>query len=452
ERDCGPETDTGACEFGTQTCDENGKWKKCENATYSSDETCNQIDDNCDGIQDNVNNGTSVEETQCQCYAGGTPKQTETCDAIDDDCNEIIDDDWNADGDGYVKYADECNDSYEEFDCDDNDPNINPSADELCTGDVDEDCDGDAYNGCDKNASVFDETIPSTPTCGDGMCEVTESTATCCTDCGCDQGLVCIGNECVPGDASTAVCGDGICDSAEGETSETCPSDCKEKSNIVLYSSILAIILLSAGFAGWWFFYKRPESELEDLTETHGVSEPSARPTRAVTQSVDSYITNCLSLGYSPKQIKQALITKGWDEEKVNDLLAQSHGDLTELGELAEKHKVSTVGERKAKRVKKYISAGLKKGFSATEIKTKLLDAGWPKQIVEEAFAKQPTLSRDISKLAKKHKIDTGRKTKTKASKFVKESLNKGHTTNEVRKALKDAGWKSEKINEHLPK
>ena len=43
---------------------------------------------------------------------------------------------WDADQDGYGDAA--CGG----FDCDDTDPGINPSADEICTGGIDEDCDG----------------------------------------------------------------------------------------------------------------------------------------------------------------------------------------------------------------------------------------------------------------------------------------------------------------------
>ena len=46
---CG--TDVGACEFGTQTC-EAGAWSSCQDSIAPAEETCNGLDDDCDGTTD----------------------------------------------------------------------------------------------------------------------------------------------------------------------------------------------------------------------------------------------------------------------------------------------------------------------------------------------------------------------------------------------------------------
>lgn len=50
-KECGPATDEGACEFGTKTCT-NDVWGDCENAVYSGEEICDDLDNNCDGEVD----------------------------------------------------------------------------------------------------------------------------------------------------------------------------------------------------------------------------------------------------------------------------------------------------------------------------------------------------------------------------------------------------------------
>lgn len=60
--------------------------------------------------------------------------------------------------------------------------------------------------------------------CGDGVCDLTETAASCPADCACGNG-VCDGDEDVvscPGDC--AFCGDDVC--TPGETRASCPADC----------------------------------------------------------------------------------------------------------------------------------------------------------------------------------------------------------------------------------
>ncbi len=90
--ECGPSTEEGTCSSGTRSC-VNGGWGVCNGAVFPQIEICNNVDDDCDGIVDNVNGGNTVILTFCRCYASGSPYNQETCNnGIDDDCNGQIDD------------------------------------------------------------------------------------------------------------------------------------------------------------------------------------------------------------------------------------------------------------------------------------------------------------------------------------------------------------------------
>ena len=156
-RSCGPQNETGVCSFGTESCSA-GSWGACLGAVYGSQEVCDQEDDDCNGIIDDVNGGNSIETTYCQCYGGNTPISEEICsNGIDDDCNGQINDDCDCtkldffrdyDGDTFgdgVITARACAQPSgyvtNPYDCNDSDPGVNPEATEICNN-IDDNCDG----------------------------------------------------------------------------------------------------------------------------------------------------------------------------------------------------------------------------------------------------------------------------------------------------------------------
>ncbi len=122
-------------------------------------ETCNGIDDDCDGLVDDgidldADGYTGCGGTDCDdANAAIYPGAVEQCNGVDDDCNGAVDDTVDADGDGYYG----CGGS----DCDDTDGGVHPGATDECDG-VDVDCDGvdgndeggDAYESNDSRGSA----------------------------------------------------------------------------------------------------------------------------------------------------------------------------------------------------------------------------------------------------------------------------------------------------------
>ena len=101
-QDCGE--DTGACEFGTQPC-ENGILGACSGGQGAVAETCDNVDNDCDGKTDEMltrtcgtDVGTCVTGTEtCTAgvwsnCAGSVAETAETCDGEDNDCDGTRDD------------------------------------------------------------------------------------------------------------------------------------------------------------------------------------------------------------------------------------------------------------------------------------------------------------------------------------------------------------------------
>jgi hypothetical protein len=150
-------------------------------------ETCDEVDDNCDGLVDEEDPGLVPDvwyadgdgdgygddadvETGCDqpigylAFGGDCdpssvdthPGALEQCDGIDNDCDGSVDDDvvysdWyeDDDGDGYGVSSEIANDcvrpigyAAQDGDCDDAAPTTSPGAIEACGNDADDDCDG----------------------------------------------------------------------------------------------------------------------------------------------------------------------------------------------------------------------------------------------------------------------------------------------------------------------
>jgi hypothetical protein len=151
-RACGE--DVGTCQKGVQTCT-GGEWGPCQNQVLPSAEISNGLDDNCDGIVDNVGGGTSAVSSGCQCYGNGQPGE-EVCNDIDDDCDGQIDEGISCCREGESRECGisvgACESGIQECIGESWGPcmgSIEP-VQEICFNDIDDSCDGRVDEGCEN--------------------------------------------------------------------------------------------------------------------------------------------------------------------------------------------------------------------------------------------------------------------------------------------------------------
>ena len=216
-------------------------------------ETCNGIDDNCDGNIDegvlttyyadadgdtygdasnstmacSMPEGYVTDNTDCNdSDAAVNPGATEVCNGVDDNCDGNIDEGVqttfyaDADGDGYGDASSSLSacsapEGYvtDNTDCNDGDAAVNPGATEVCNG-IDDNCDGNI----DEDLT-FDTWYADAD--GDGYGDAVMSATTCD---GAPEGYVADNTDCNDGDAAvnpgaTEVC-NGIDDNCDGNTDE----------------------------------------------------------------------------------------------------------------------------------------------------------------------------------------------------------------------------------------
>jgi hypothetical protein len=176
----------------------------------AASETCNGLDDDCDGVVDDGNPGGGVEcavdgrlgvcaSGLTECFEGAVGctqtvfPSAELCDGLDNDCDGIVPaGEADADGDGFRGCA---------GDCDDTNPAIYPGAAESCDGN-DNNCDGNADEGNPGGGAACGTTAV-------GACELG---VTACSG----GALVCVGNV----EPAPEICGDGIDNDCDGVTDE----------------------------------------------------------------------------------------------------------------------------------------------------------------------------------------------------------------------------------------
>jgi hypothetical protein len=187
DNDCDGQTDEdfgtvtcgfGVCEHTVELCAQ-GQFVQCDPLEGAGVEVCNELDDDCDGSTDEIDDvgttscglGVCLQTVsgceECDPYAGAVdeePGMATSCDGLDNDCNGETDDYWPEVGlacDG--SDSDSCENGV--WTCTENGTGVACAGDdsnsvEICNG-FDDDCNGTPDDGL------------GTTTCGFGICEHT---------------------------------------------------------------------------------------------------------------------------------------------------------------------------------------------------------------------------------------------------------------------------------------
>ena len=154
----------GACRKGIQTCTD-GSWSACAGEVDPANEACNGIDDDCDGVVDNIGGNAGITATQCQCFAGALPV-AEQCNNIDDNCNSLVDDGLQRQCGAAVGVCTIGTSVCAAGQWSACTGGIQPRASEICDNELDDDCNGQTDDACGPAPFCPEGAIISLCSCG----------------------------------------------------------------------------------------------------------------------------------------------------------------------------------------------------------------------------------------------------------------------------------------------
>jgi len=119
---------------------------------------------------------------------------------------------------------------------------------------------------CETNWGETASNCPADCSCGDTICDSSESPNTCSIDCGEPE--------------PESICGDGVCDF--DETEELCPEDCKEGKGLFFWFMIFLVLLLIAALGYFYYtkFYKKGKNLIAEIKGIFAKRKPTPKITQ----------------------------------------------------------------------------------------------------------------------------------------------------------------------------